>query len=251
MRPVDRDVRLLGAADATDPVLDVAIAQSLLRQASRGEIGPTVRIYRPLVPTVAFGRADTRRDGIDAAVLACRAAGFTPVTRSPGGRAVAYTRDAVAIDHICPEADPGRRLRRRFVEYGELLAEVLRGLGVEARVGEVPGEYCPGAYSVNARGLVKLIGTAQRVVRDAWLFSAVVIVDGAEQLKPLLRQVYDALDLPFDTASVGSLRDEVGAVEVAELERSLRIAYTGAAEAEPVDGLTVKQAYGLRGDHLL
>jgi hypothetical protein len=49
---------------------------------------------------------------------------------------------------------------------------------VDARVDEVPGECCPGAESVNARGQVKLVGTAQRLVRDAWMFSAVVILDG-------------------------------------------------------------------------
>ena len=31
-----------------------------------------------------------------------------------------------------------------------IVAAALRSLGVDARVGEVPGEYCPGAWSVNA-----------------------------------------------------------------------------------------------------
>lgn len=239
----------LGDDAGADPLLDVTVAHALLRQASRGERGETVRIYRPAAPTVAFGRSDTRRDGIDAAVRACREAGFAPVIRAPGGRAVAYTRDAVAIDHIGPEPDPGRRLRRRFVEYGALLADVLHGLGVDARVGEVPGEYCPGAYSVNARGTVKLVGTAQRVVRDAWLFSAVVIVDGAADLRPVLRKVYDALDLPFDTGSVGSLRDEAGGVDVAAVESALRVAYGAAARSEPVDQRTLDDAAVLRTDH--
>lgn len=234
-----------------DPVADVAIAHALLRQASRGERGEAVRIYRPVARTVAFGRSDTRRAGFAAAVRRCRAAGFEPVIRAPGGRAVAYTPDALAIDHVARESDPGRRMRRRFVEYGELLAGVLRGLGVDARVGEVPGEYCPGAYSVNARGTVKLIGTAQRVVRDAWLFSAVLIVDGVAELRPVLRGVYDALELSFDSESVGSLRDEVGAVDVAALERVLRAAYGMATSGEPVDRRTRDEAHALRTEHEL
>lgn len=185
------------------------------------------------------------------AVDACRDAGFAPVIRAPGGRVVAYTADAVAFDHICPESDPGRRMRGRFVEYGERLAEALRTLGVDARLGEVPGEYCPGAYSINARGVVKLIGTAQRVVRDAWMFSAVVIVDGSDELRPVLRRVYDELDLPFDTASVGSVRDEVGDVTVDAVEAAVRGAYDLADARDPVDARTLDEARDLRSDHVL
>ena len=239
-------------ARADDSALDVAIAHALLRQASRGEREETLRFYRPAARTVAFGRSDVRRSGMPAAVAACRTAGFTPVIRAPGGRAVAYTADAIALDHICPEPDPGRRMRRRFVEYGALLADALGGLGVDTRVGEVPGEYCPGAYSVNARASVKLVGTAQRVVRDAWLFSAVVIVDGTADLKPVLRQVYDALDLPFDTASVGSVRDEVGDVSLDVVERALREAYAGTAvPLATIDARTLSEARDLRGEHVL
>lgn len=240
----------LGEAGSADPLRDVTLAHAMLRQASRGERGETVRIYRPATATVAFGRSDTRRSTFADAVRACKVAGFAPVIRAPGGRAVAYTRDAVAIDHIRPEPDPGRRMRSRFVEYGAMLAGVLRDLGVDARVGEVPGEYCPGAYSVNARGVVKLVGTAQRVVRDAWLFSAVVIVDGAEDLRPVLRKVYDALELPFATDSVGSLREEVGDVDVAAVESALRVAY-GQPHDEPIDQRTRHDAGVLRSDHEL
>lgn len=240
------------AGEARDePAVEVAIAHALLRQASRGERGETLRLYRPGARTVAFGRSDVRRPQMGDAVDACRAAGFAPVIRAPGGRAVAYTPDAIALDHICPEADPGRRMRRRFVEYGERLADALRVLGVDARVGEVPGEYCAGAYSVNARGTVKLIGTAQRVVRDAWLFSAVVIVDGTAELRPVLRRVYDALDLPFDTASVGSLLDEVGVVCMDTVESALRDAYGLADMPEPVDARTNAEARTLLSDHIL
>ncbi|MDN5851460.1 MAG: lipoate--protein ligase family protein [Actinomycetia bacterium] len=239
----------LGAAEGADSTRDVAIANALLRQASRGERAETIRLYRPVADTVAFGRSDVRRAGMSTAVDACRAAEFAPVIRSPGGRAVAYTTDAVALDPICPEPDPGRRMRRRFVEYGERLSGVLRTLGVDARVGEVPGEYCPGAYSVNARGTVKLVGTAQRVVRDAWLFSAVVIVDGTPRLKPALRNVYDALDLPFDTASVGSLRDEVGPIGIDEVEAALRSAYGIDGPLEHVDAHTLAEARALRTEH--
>jgi len=46
------------------------------------------------------------------------------------------------------------------------MAAAFRRLGVDARVGEVSGEYCPGAHSVNARGATKLISGAETELYD-------------------------------------------------------------------------------------
>ncbi len=99
----------------------------------------------------------------------------------------------------------------RFAAEAESQAQALRGLGIDARVGEVPGEYCPGRFSVNARGQTKLIGAAQRIISGAWLFSTVVVVGGAARVRAVLEEVYAALALDWDPASVGSIADEVGA----------------------------------------
>ena len=40
------------------------------------------------------------------------------------------------------------------------IASALRGLGVDAHVGAVPGEYCPGDHSVNARGTDAMFSAA-------------------------------------------------------------------------------------------
>lgn len=210
---------------ADDQTLEVALAHALLRRVSRGEAGPTLRVYRPATAAVAFGRRDVRLPGMAAAVAAARAAGFDPVVRAPGGRAVAYTDQALVVDHVSPDPTWPSGMERRFVELGELWAVVLQGLGVDARVGEVPGEYCPGSHSVNARGRVKLVGTAQRMVRGAWLFSAVLVFDGATVLRPLLQEVYGALELPFDVAAVGSLSDELPGLSLDRVEDALLAAY--------------------------
>jgi hypothetical protein len=67
-------VRLLRAGFPDDPALDVAVGHALLERAARGEIGPTVRVYRPGA-TCAFGRLDTLAPGFGAAVAAARAHG--------------------------------------------------------------------------------------------------------------------------------------------------------------------------------
>ncbi|SDQ24675.1 lipoate--protein ligase family protein [Actinopolyspora saharensis] len=227
---------LRGALETTDDqATEVGLAHALVRRVGRGAAGPAVRIYRPSAPVVAFGRRDTLRPGFDAALRAVRDAGFTPVVRAPGGRAVAYTANSLVVDHI--GQDPGflSGMDERFRGYAELWTEVLRRRGVDARVGAVPGEYCPGEHSVNAGGRVKLVGTAQRMIRGAWLFSAVAVVDDAELLRPVLAEVYRHLDLPFDPESVGSVREEAPNVALDELEQAVINAYDERFGLVPAD----------------
>jgi lipoate-protein ligase A len=159
----------------------------------------------------------------------------------------------MVVDHVAPDPVAPRGLERRFRDFGAAYAAVLRDLGVDARVGEVPGEYCPGGSSVNARGVVKLVGTAQRVVRGAWLFSAVVVVDGSSVLRPLLTDVYRHLGQPFDGASVGSVREEAPGVDLDRLEKAVLDVYLATAPLEPVppDAATLATTRELVPDHRL
>ncbi|MPY80934.1 MAG: lipoate--protein ligase family protein [Actinophytocola sp.] len=261
---------LRGTFGATDPAWDVAVTHALLRRVAASHVvsptpdavSPTpdaesssavLRAYRPKRRVVAFGRRDIRRPGFPAAVDAARAAGFTPVVRPQGGRAVAYTERSLVLDHVSPHSDTLGGMDERFATYGKLWARVLSDLGIDARVGEVPGEYCPSAYSVNARGEVKLVGTAQRVIKGAWLFSAVAIVDDADLLRPVLSDVYRALELPFDVASVGSIRDEAPAASLDRLETAILAEYDGhgGLTATTLDAETTRLAHTLVDDHRL
>jgi lipoate-protein ligase A len=92
----------------------------------------------------------------------------------------------------------------------DVITGALRGLGVDARVGEVPGEYCPGAYSVNARGAAKLAGIGQRMIRGGAHLGGVVVASGGREIADVLRPVYRALELDWDPATAGSVTDELG-----------------------------------------
>jgi octanoyl-[GcvH]:protein N-octanoyltransferase len=234
-----------------DQALEMAMAQAMMRRVARGVSGPLLRVYQPTSAAVAFGRRDVRLPGFHDAVAAVRGSGFAACVRAPGGRAVAYTPQALVVDHVSPDPEWPSGLEGRFDTFGDLWSGVLSRLGVDARVGEVPGEYCPGSHSVNARGEVKLVGTAQRMVRGAWLFSAVLVFDGASVLRPLLRQVYAALDLPFDDTSVGSLTEEVPGLSLKAVEDAVLAAYDerfGLVPAELSEQL-VLEARELLPDH--
>jgi lipoate-protein ligase A len=182
----------------------------LLRQVGRGERGALMRMYAP-GPTLAFGRRDTRLPGFQRAWDAAADAGFEPVVRAAGGRATAYHEGTLIVDQIQPEPEPMLTHQARFSVFGDLFADALRAVGVDSRVGEVPGEYCPGEFSVHGVGAggarVKLVGTAQRVVAGAWLFSSVVVVSGSPALRAVTTNVYRELGMELDPSTVGSVED--------------------------------------------
>ena len=212
--------------------LDVAFAHALLQCVSRGEAPSTLRLHRPR-PTVAFGRLDALRPDFAAAARAARAHGFEPVLRAPGGRAAAYHGSSVVLDLAVADPDPVAGVQDRFADIGEVMAGALRSLGVDARVGEVPGEFCPGPHSVNAGGRTKLVGTAQRIVRGGFLFAASVVVRDPEPVRAVLVDVYAALGLEWDPRTVGAVADSVPAVTVAEVEEALAEAFAARHELAP------------------
>ncbi len=118
-------------------------------------------------------------------------------------------------------------MQERFAASGERLAGALATLGVDARVGRVPREFCPGEFTVNARGRVKLVGTAQRVVRHASLLAASIAVTGADALRAVLEDVYAALELDWDPATMGGVADEVPGTTIDAVEAAVLAAYGG------------------------
>ncbi len=217
-------VDLLRGRAGGAPALDVALAAVLLEQVARGERGGVLRSYRP-APTVAFGRRDTFLPGFAAAAAHADRRGFAPVIRAPGGRAAAYDEGCLVIEEIMPDADSLAGIEARFERDASREAEALRELGVDARVGEVPGEYCPGAFTVNAQGRRKLIGAAQRVIRGGWLLSTVVVVQRADRIRAVLEDVYGALALVWDPDTVGAIAEEAPGVELDEVDGALLAVY--------------------------
>ncbi|WP_104161278.1 lipoate--protein ligase family protein [Arthrobacter sp. ZGTC212] len=218
---VVRQEQSLGAA------ADLHFALGMLDSAKRGELGPTLRLYRPR-PTVALGQRDARLPGFDDAVRACRAQGFEPLVRKAGGRAAAYHQGCLVVDHVEPGTNAVAGSRARFAAFGDMYASVLRRAGADAAVGEIPGEYCPGEFTVHGTTAggrkIKLVGTAQRVVSGAWLFSSVFVVQDAAPLRRVLDECYAALGLDWNPDTAGAAED-TGTVDLEGVEAALIEAY--------------------------
>jgi octanoyl-[GcvH]:protein N-octanoyltransferase len=214
-------LRLIRRSFPGEPELSTAVSRAILRRVSDRELGATVRIHHP-VREVAFGRQDVASPGYAAARRAAEDAGFAAIERLAGGRAALFHEGTIAIARAYPDERPPKRTYARFDQVSGWIAAALGDLGVDARVGEIPGEYCPGAYSVNARGATKLSGIGQRMIKRAAHVGGVVVVSGSELLADVLDPVYEALELDWDRATSGSVADELGrAVELEEVEDAL------------------------------
>lgn len=239
---------LVRGEPAESAAMEIATSHALLLRVAKGELPSALRLYRP-VPTVAFGKLDTLSAGYAEAAEAARRHGYEPVLRMPGGHAAAYHHQSLGIDLVTAVADPIPGTHERFRETGERLAGALAELGVDARVGEVPGEYCPGAYSVNARGRVKLIGTAQRLVRGAALLGAVIVVRDGAGVRDVLREVYERLGIAWDDATAGAVAEEIPGVGVDDVERAVLAAYPELEYDGGVDAATLELARTLAAQH--
>ncbi|MBC7517509.1 MAG: lipoate--protein ligase family protein [Microbacteriaceae bacterium] len=216
----------LGAFD------DMYLATELLRfTASHPGVPHFVRAYRP-EPTVAFSRKESLLPGFAAALTAAASFGFTPVIRPTGGRAVAMDQSCLVIDVIDPMPRRHEGHRLAYARVAGALATALESLGVDARVGEVSGEFCPGEFSVNARGVVKVVGISQRVISGARLVSAMVAIEQPGVLPAVLAEVNRELDFAWRIETFGSVATEVGAVDFSAVSEALQNSLCIAADRE-------------------
>lgn len=144
---------------------------------------------------------------------------------------VAYDSGAVVIDHLDSTTDIRHAGSATFAANAESHVRVLRGLGdVDARVGEVDGEYCPGEFSINVGGTVKVVGSAQRVTATGSLFSTVVQVAVSDRVRAVITDVSAALGYDLRQSSIAGLADYAPALTADQVaRRSSRTTAAGSA----------------------
>lgn len=239
-------MRLIRDSFPDDPALDTAVNRALMERVGAGELPETLRLARP-GPIVAFAKQDAVAPGYAEAIAASRAGGFEAILRLAGGRAAVFHEGTLALSHAVPDDDPRPGIHARFEATAALIARALRRLGVDARVGEVPREYCPGGYSVNARGEQKLAGIGQRLIAGASHMGGVIVADGEQRIRDVLIPVYAALGLEWDPATAGS-----AGVPIGELEAAILAEYAELYELQEteLDEETLALARRLKPEHL-
>ena len=214
---------------APSPTADREATRELLDAVADSGV-PAVRTWTPQ-RHLAFGRRDATEPGYDDARAAASERGFPPVERSVGGRAVAYTGTTVTFAALEPTEGDRTGITDRYEAAVDDVLGALDSLGVDARQGEPPDSFCPGTHSVQADCAAggeersgKIAGVAQRVTAGAALVSGVVIVADRHEIREVLGPVYDALGVPFDPKSVGSVATAGGPAEPERVARALESA---------------------------
>lgn len=230
------------------PALDTCVSHEILRQVAAGTRGDTLRLHVP-ARVVAFGRQDVVSPGYERAVTESRRLGYGPVERLAGGRAALFHEGTLAFAWARASSDPRLDIARRFDEVAGSLAEALRALGVDARIGELPGEYCPGAYSIHGRA--KLVGIGQRLIRGAAHVGGVIVVTGATEVRRVLTPVYDALELSWDPRTAGAVEDEVAGITLEDVAASItrHIGSSHDLVSTPLDEATLAAAHSRLAAH--
>ena len=244
------DLRLIRQGFPERPAYGTAVSDAILHRVAAGELPATLRLHRP-ARELAFAKQDRAAAGFERAVAVARAAGFEPIVRLAGGRAAVFHEGTLAIAWSSPDAKATRHTHNRFRALAEIVVEALTALGVDARVGEVPGEYCPGAWSVNARGAVKLAGIGQRIIRGGAHLGAVIVVRDSALLRDALEPVYAALELDWDPSTAGSVADEIGEAGLDQVEASVLAAFGERFELidAELDAATLALAAELETEH--
>lgn len=199
---------------------DTGISHTLVREVGAGRRPETLRLHRT-EDIVAFGKHDTITPGYADAIAASVAHGFTPIERLAGGRAAVFHTGTLAFAWAIPADDPRIGVTSRFDEIATLLTAALQSLGVDAHIGEIPGEYCPGTYSIHADHRVKLVGVGQRLVRGAAHVGGVISVSDGWRIREVLQPVYRALGLDWVPSTAGAIDDFVPEVTVEAVRQAV------------------------------
>jgi lipoate-protein ligase A len=202
----------------------------LLQAVARGETDWELEIWAP-PPTLALSRLDELRPGVQRARELARTAGFEPVRRVTGGHAVVLGSGSFCVGFAEPAAT-FEGAQQRYERLTDALVEGFADAGIAAVRGELEGEWCPGAWSIRSGG-VKLAGLAQRAIKGAAWVEAVVDLSPDPAARELLTAVYEALELPLDQSTIGSVSevarrpiefDDFGDVVRRRLSRGQRLA---------------------------
>lgn len=216
-------IRLLTDSHPDVPGLDTGISHALMRGVAEGTQPETLRLHAT-GDLVAFGRHDTLSRGYARAAAAARRHGFVPIERLAGGRAAVFHTGTLAFAWAIPTEDPRAGVIDRFEAMATIVHTALTALGADARIGELDGEYCPGAYSIHV-GDIKVMGVGQRLVRGAAHVGGVICVTDGGRIRSVLTSVYEELGLDWRPSTAGALEDVIGPLTVGAVSRAVRSAF--------------------------
>ena len=227
--PFGGPVSLCSELAETTPSEDMALVRLKLASLTENSMG-VLRLYRPK-PTAAFSPRDTAMPRYAEATTALRSMGFEPVERRAGGQLAVYDENALVIDLVAPHREPRIHIHERFGLFAGAIVSGLIALSIDAKIGALAGEYCPGDYSVNGEGRIKLAGLAQRVVKNGYHLGAVISVTRSDKAKHAIAEAYRTLSIDFDQATFGAITDLEPAMSFDRVCKAIQVSVLKIASA--------------------
>ena len=233
-----------------DGPLDTAVSRAVLAGVTAGDLGEVLEVGTPH-RVLAFGKHDTLTEGYPDAVAIARNHGYDPTVRIAGGRAVVFSPTIVRFAWTIPAPDAAATMHARFRRLADAVVQTLAAVGVDATVGEIPGEYCAGQYSVHVLGSRKVMGVGQRLTRAAAQVGGMIVVSDPDDINAVLVPVYEALGVSMDPDATGSIADvaDVSAADVMDAFIDQIAAERPVTTTRPTEH-TMSLARDFRSDHV-
>lgn len=199
---------------------NMSIDEALLERCASKENSsafPVIRFYRWLRPTLSLGYNQDIEDSIHTQV--CKEKGIAIVRRPTGGKAVLHDQE-LTYSITAPFSSPPfqKSVFDNYRMISEALLEGLRLLGIEAVIAdeEAPAYSLTGSeacfarlskFEISCRGF-KMVGSAQRRKRKAFLQHGSILLDADRQLiRSLIRSKESQNEMDFIT-----VRESLGRV---------------------------------------
>ena len=195
---------------------DFLFVKNVLSRITDSKVG-YLRVFRPQ-KTAAFSTKDTLHKNFAAAKKIASRLGYEPILRPAGGHLAIYDHRSLIMDITAPHENPGKDIINRYELFSEKISSYLALLGVDARIGQVDGEFCPGRFSINSSSQKKLVGIAQRITKSGYYLSALILLEQSSEAIDALSATYKLIDLDFNPSSHGDLHELVGSGSVLNWE---------------------------------
>lgn len=242
-----------------DAALNMAIDEAIHIHHLRGDVPPTLRVFRWRQPSISLGRFQSIEREIESE--RCQQLGVDLVRRPTGGRAV-YHRDEFTYSIVIgKQYGVPSGVVAAYAHLAQGLLSALQGLGVQAelsdeRVSKQPSAACF-ASSTQAdltSGGFKLVGSAQVWKEDA------LLQQGSLPLDDRASEFFSLLRYPSEAARAEALsqyREKTTplhtfspAAEWEDVARAFRHGFSAALQAEFVSGELSKAEWKL-AQHLV
>ena len=218
--------------EPTDSFLNMAIDEALLLSCQRAEeltLFPTIRFYQWSTPTLSLGYMQRSSQTVDPDY--CQGAGINVVRRITGGRAVLHHRE-VTYSVVARTDNPPftGSISETYLLISRAIAGALASLGVRAELADKGGGhslptssitrspcfYSPSRHEVVCQGK-KIVGSAQKRLRDCFLQHGSILLDFDPQLLLLATGQQPGMRLPEMVTSIKEvLQREISPEELIE-----------------------------------